>query len=144
MKASPSPRASSWRVARKCQEFSFPSFSPSACFYPVIPSLRQPSPPSVFSAFAFVLKSLCPLLQLVPPPLHSPSSSLGTYAPLSPLSLPSGESSQVSAVTASAQGLMVCNTLPAPLCRSGGPFIYRQRERGIISVCVHEHVPVRV
>lgn len=98
-------------VAEKCKGFYFYSFSPLSItvFSPVILSLSHSLPPSVSSSFAFVLKSLCPLLRLLPPPL-----SVYTVCVLSP-SLPSREGSQVSAVTALVQGIMICNSLRAPL-----------------------------
>lgn len=124
-------------------------------FFPVILALRH-STPSVFSSVAFVLKSLCPSLWL--------GLSLGLFLCicicvyvymymykktdrqtdrqidlyiLSPSLLSAlWRGSRVSAVTALVQGLMVCNTLQAPLWQSEVPFMYKQREVILVCVCV--------
>lgn len=99
-------------------------------------------PPPALSPICFPRICICPKVTLSAVPAR-PSSTLSPLSACTLLSLlclfPPERALRFSAVTASAQGLMVCNTLPAPLCRSGGPFIYKQREK--YNQCVREHVP---
>lgn len=66
--------------------------------------------------FAFVLKPLWPSLWFIPPSLWRGALVLSPPLPW--------ERTRVSAVTALVQRDNVCNSLPAPRCHSGGPFLY--------------------
>ncbi len=115
------------REAEKCQELLLRS-SLSTCFslssYPFI----------TFSPICFLFVSICPKVTLsIALAYPTPSTSLS----ISILHLFTRVlDTQVSAVTALVQAIMVCNSLPAPLCRSGGPLIYKQREVICVCVCV--------
>ena len=120
------PRFTSCREAETCRELSFCFLLPLSIntFFPVILSFCH------LLSSLFFLVAVCPKVTL---------STVLAYPSLSPSILssfhPSNECSQVSAVTALAQGIMVRNSLPAPLCWSGGPLMYKQK-KNILCVCV--------
>lgn len=121
------PKTSPHAVTEKCQELLFHSFLLlSITFSLVFLSLHHLLP--IRFILISILSSLSLLLWLI---LLSLSFSLPPSILSS--SLLSCEGSQVSAVTALVQGIMVCNSLPAPLSWSEA---HSCTSRDVISVCV--------